>query len=1202
MQLQTMVQYIRPQIWSWAKPERFIADIPYPQWDWEKRAISGDKVYDKVSAMDAVLNTALQPWDNVSELVNDAEYVTEDRLPTKVSELENDAGYVDNSVDDLLYYTKSSDLATVATSGSYTDLDNKPTIWTANLTIQKNWTDVATFGANATSAVTANISVPTKTSDISNDSWFITKDVSNLTNYTTTANLATVATSWSYNDLSNKPSIPTKTSDLTNDSWFIDNTVNDLTNYTLSSSLAAVATSWSYTDLSSKPTIWDATITIQKNWTDVDNFKVNATSNKSINITVPTTVSELTDSWDYVKDTDLATVATTGDYDDLTNKPTIPAAQVNSDWNAASWVAQILNKPSLATVATSGSYNDLSDKPIIPAAEQSDWAETDSTKVDYIKNKPTLATVATSWAYSDLSWTPTLATVATSGSYNDLSNKPAIPTVVNTLDSTSTTNALSAAQGKVLNDKIADLQALGKFLSLWDCATWLPISFPHQTPYTYSTWDYFLVESVDTTAPITNYRPSGSSYTGTASTTVETDEIEIWDMYIYDGSVWLLQINHWKSVSFANLTWSPSDNAALDAALDAKADISSLATVATSWSYNDLTNKPSIPAAQVQSNWTESDNTKVDYIKNKPTLATVATSGSYNDLSNKPTIPAAQVQSDWNATTGMWVILNKPTIPTVNNGTLTITQNGTSKWTFTANQSWASTIALTDTTYESKTAASWWTAVSLVTTGEKYTWNNKQNAIANLSTIESWAAAGATAVQPWDLATVATSGSYNDLSNKPTIPTVNNATLTIQKNGTTVKTFTANASSNVTANIKVPTKTSDITNDSWYITKSVSDLTNYTPTTWLATVATSGSYKDLSNKPTIPTKTSQLTNDSSFVSSSSLATVATSGSYNDLSNKPTIPSVNNSTITFTQNWTSKGDITLNQSSNETIALTDTTYSNITKSEIQTWTATTQRTVSASVIKSALPRISSLPNNILTSWEIWAWNLSDYKAMWDWRPSTTLFFCIDDWWKPWANTLAWYKLNWNANDSSWNGNNGTPTNISYVTDNWIQVANFTWWYITIPSLWVLSTSLTVNLRMKSSQASWTEYIMVYLAPSWDNKNLAVWVYNTYAKSYWWNWSTSVELNSSTVVNNWVWHNIVVSVDWSNWKIYVDWTLKNTISCSHPIESWIYSWFGDNIKNKNRKYNWYLSEIIIENKVWTADEISAYYNQKKSNYWL
>lgn len=43
-----------------------------------------------------------------------------------------------------------------------------------------------------------------------------------------------------------------------------------------------------------------------------------------------------------------------------------------------------------------------------------------------------------------------LAAVATSGSYNDLSNKPSIPSVVNNLTSDSTTDALSAAQGKAL--------------------------------------------------------------------------------------------------------------------------------------------------------------------------------------------------------------------------------------------------------------------------------------------------------------------------------------------------------------------------------------------------------------------------------------------------------------------------------------------------------------------------------------------------------------------------------------------------------------------------------------------------------------------------------------------------------------------------------------------------------------------------------
>ena len=65
------------------------------------------------------------------------------------------------------------------------------------------------------------------------------------------------------------------------------------------------------------------------------------------------------------------------------------------------------------------------------------------------------------------------------------------------------------------------------------------------------------------------------------------------------------------------------------------------------------------------------------------------------------------------------------------------------------------------------------------------------------------------------------SGSYTDLTNKPTIPTVNNGTLTIQKNGTKVQTFTANQSTNVTANITVPTKTSDLTNDSGFITSAV---------------------------------------------------------------------------------------------------------------------------------------------------------------------------------------------------------------------------------------------------------------------------------------------------------------------------------------------------------------------------------------------
>ncbi|MBR3254225.1 hypothetical protein IKF88_00625 [Candidatus Saccharibacteria bacterium] len=102
-----------------------------------------------------------------------------------------------------------------------------------------------------------------------------------------------------------------------------------------------------------------------------------------------------------------------------------------------------------------------------------------------------------------------------------------------------------------------------------------------------------------------------------------------------------------------------------------------LATVATTGAYSDLTGTPAIPAPQVQSDWSQSDNTKVDYIK------------------NKPTIPAAQVNSDWNAVSGVAQILNKPTIPTVNDATLTIQQNGTDVATFTANSATNATANIT---------------------------------------------------------------------------------------------------------------------------------------------------------------------------------------------------------------------------------------------------------------------------------------------------------------------------------------------------------------------------------------------------------------------------------------------------------------------------------------------------------------------------
>ena len=73
----------------------------------------------------------------------------------------------------------------------------------------------------------------------------------------------------------------------------------------------------------------------------------------------------------------------------------------------------------------------------------------------------------------------------------------------------------------------------------------------------------------------------------------------------------------------------------------------------------------------------------------------------------------------------------------------------------------------------------------------------------------------------------------SDVGALPDSTTIGNATLTIQKNGTTIDTFTANATSDKTINVTVPTDTSDLTNGAGFITGiTSSDVTTalgYTP-------------------------------------------------------------------------------------------------------------------------------------------------------------------------------------------------------------------------------------------------------------------------------------------------------------------------------------------------------------------------------------
>lgn len=70
-----------------------------------------------------------------------------------------------------------------------------------------------------------------------------------------------------------------------------------------------------------------------------------------------------------------------------------------------------------------------------------------------------------------------------------------------------------------------------------------------------------------------------------------------------------------------------------------------------------------------------------------------------------------------------------------------------------------------------------------------------------------------------ELATVATSGDYRDLSHRPSIPSVGNGTITLQVNNTDIDSFTTNQSSSKSINLSVPTNVSELNNDVGYLTE-----------------------------------------------------------------------------------------------------------------------------------------------------------------------------------------------------------------------------------------------------------------------------------------------------------------------------------------------------------------------------------------------
>ena len=258
-----------------------------------------------------------------------------------------------------------------------------------------------------------------------------------------------------------------------------------------------------------------------------------------------------------------ATVATSGSYNDLGDKPTIPEAYDDSALAARVTAVETgkANSVDLAAVATSGSYNDLGDKPTIPEAYDDTALVTRVTAVE-----------------NDKANSADLAAVATSGSYNDLSDKPTIPAEV-TVDATMSDASENPVQNKVV------LAAIGDAIDVVETAI--------ADRYTKAETDAKIAEAMvdvdnehfhpvtalpDPTAAKENHEYVLITY-AQDGTTIESETHYLF----YDG------VFHEKQAQVS------LDGYATEAYVGQQ--LATLATVATSGSYDDLSDKPTIPEA-----------------------------------------------------------------------------------------------------------------------------------------------------------------------------------------------------------------------------------------------------------------------------------------------------------------------------------------------------------------------------------------------------------------------------------------------------------------------------------------------------------------------------------------------------------------------------------------------------------------------------
>ena len=195
--------------------------------------------------------------------------------------------------------------------------------------------------------------------------------------------------------------------------------------------------------------------------------------------------------------------------------------------------------------------------------------------------------------------------------------------------------------------------------------------------------------------------------------------------------------------------------------------------------------------------------------------------------------------------------------------------------------------------------------------------------------------------------------------------------------------------------------------------------------------------------------------------------------------------------------------------------------------------------------------------------------------------------------PTTNTLNYFKFNGNSNNYI-GSKTSTETNITYVPGRYGQCPNFNGTNSNIKYTGSQLTNFTVSFWIKTtSPTSISDMYILSQANSTNNGNFDVKFKPDMTISFSYYNGTETEAKSTIALNDGVWHNIVFTRTGSTGYLYIDGNLNVTKTgfISTTISNY-YNFIGSHYSGRNW-YNGQMDEIIIENKVWTENEVRKYY---------